>query len=280
MNEIQQHKYQYIDVDVSNKIVCVTMNVPDKRNALSIAHMEELTHCFKIIGSDKSLSVIILKGNGPSFCAGHDLKELVGKSLSFYNKVFEVCTNMMNTIQKIPQPVIAQVHGYCLAGGTELAQSCDLVYVADNAKIGYPVVRNISPPDNQFFPWIVGMRKAMELMLTGNSMSGYDAVECGFANLSFPEEKLEEEVLKIAENVAKVPQDVQQINKRAVHRQMEMMGIRSALRAGTELQQLSMHTKSARDFFKMVAEEGLTNALSDRDTKYGDYRETNDKKKD
>ena len=74
------------------------------------------------------------------------------------------------------------------------------------------------------------------------------------------------------------PQDVQQINKRAVHRQMEMMGIRSALRAGTELQQLSMHTKSARDFFKMVAEEGLTNALSDRDTKYGDYRETNDKK--
>ena len=89
--------------------------------------------------------------------------------------------------------------------------------MADNAKIGYPVVRNISPPDNQFFPWIVGMRKAMELMLTGNSMSGHDAVECGFANLSFPEEKLEEEVLKIAENVAKVPQDVQQINKRAVH---------------------------------------------------------------
>ena len=93
-------------------------------------------------------------------------------------------------------------------------------------------------------------------------------------------EKLEKEVLNIADKVAKVPQDVQQINKRAVHRQMEMMGIRSALRAGTELQQLSMHTKSARNFFKMVAEEGLTKALSDRDNKYGDYRETKNEDKD
>ncbi len=70
--------------------------------------------------------------------------------------------------------------------GTELAQSCDLIYVAEDASIGYPVVRNISPPDNQFYPWIVGMRKSMELMLTGNSMSGKEAVECGFANASFP----------------------------------------------------------------------------------------------
>ena len=152
--------------------------------------------------------------------------------------------------------------------------------MADNAKIGYPVVRNISPPDNQFFPWIVGMRKAMELMLTGNSMSGKEAEECGFANMSFPTNDLEKEVLKIAHNVAKVPQDVQQINKRSVHRQMELMGIRSALRAGTEIQQLSMHTKTAKNFFKMVAEEGLTKALSERDSKYGDYRTSKNKKKD
>jgi len=167
-----------------------------------------------------------------------------------------------------------------LAGGTELAQSCDLVYVADDAKIGYPVVRNISPPDNQFFPWIVGMRKAMELMLTGKSMSGVEAAECGFATSSFVAKDLENEVLKIAHNVAKIPHDVQQINKRAVHRQMELMGIRSALRAGTEIQQLSMHTKSARNFFKMVAEEGLTKALSDRDSKHGDYRTEKSRKKD
>ena len=182
-------------------------------------------------------------------------------------------------IWDLAKPVIAQVHGYCLAGGTELAQSCDLIYVADDSTIGYPVVRNISPPDNQFYPWVVGMRKSMELMLTGNSMNGKEAVKCGFANQSFPINKLDEEVLKIAKNVAGVPQDVQQFNKRAVHRQMEAMGIRSGIRAGTEIQQLSMHTKSAKNFFKMVKEEGLTKALSDRDSKYGDYRE-NKKKSD
>ena len=87
-------------------------------------------------------------------------------------------------IWDLAKPVIAQVHGYCLAGGTELAQSCDLIYVADDSPIGYPVVRNISPPDNQFYPWVVGMRKSMELMLTGNSMNGKEAVKCGFANQS------------------------------------------------------------------------------------------------
>ena len=87
--------------------------------------------------------------------------------------------------------MIAEVHGYCLAGGTELAQSCDLVYVADDASIGYPVVRNISPPDNQIFPWVLGMRRAMELMLTGDAMTGIEAAACGFANRSFPAQELE-----------------------------------------------------------------------------------------
>ena len=109
-------------------------------------------------------------------------------------------------------------------------------------------------------------------------MSGKEAVDCGFANASFPKIKLEEEVLKVAINVAGVPHDVQQFNKRAVHRQMEIMGIRSGIRAGTEMQQLSMHTKSAKEFFKKVKEEGLTKALSDRDSKFGDYREDKNKK--
>ena len=113
----------------------------------------------------------------------------------------------------------------------------------------------------------------MELMLTGNSISGKEAADYGFANSAFPADILEEKTLELAKNVAEVPQDVQQFNKRAIHRQMELMGIRAALKAGTEVQQLSMHTKSARDFFKKVSEDGLTEALSERDSKYGDYRE-------
>ena len=95
------------------------------------------------------------------------------------------------SIWDLAKPVIAQVHGYCLAGGTELATACDLVYVADNAEIGYPVVRSMSPPDNQFFPWLLGMRNAMEMMLTGESISGKEAVKKGFANNCFKEDILQ-----------------------------------------------------------------------------------------
>ena len=174
-------------------------------------------------------------------------------------------------IWDLATPVIAQVHGYCLAGGTELAASCDLVYVANDAKIGYPVVRSMSPPDNQIFPWLMGMRHAMEMMLTGESIDGETAVKQGFANRSFDVDSLGEEVLKIAEKVAKVPSDLQAINKRAVHRQMEAMGMRTGIRAGTEMQALAMHSKSTQEHLKELS-SGLKEALTKRDEEFGDYR--------
>jgi len=258
--------YKSIIVDKPHeKVSRITLNRPDKRNSLSTNLRTELFDALESNDKNPDISVTIIRGSGKAFSAGYDLTKDLDELDPYYTAgglghwprhVVEGCFKIWD----LAKPVIAQVHGYCLAGGTELAQSCDLIYVADDAAIGYPVVRNISPPDNQFYPWIVGMRKSMELMLTGNSMSGKEAVDCGFANASFPKIKLEEEVLKVAINVAGVPHDVQQFNKRAVHRQMEIMGIRSGIRAGTEMQQLSMHTKSAKEFFKKVKEEGLTKA--------------------
>jgi enoyl-CoA hydratase len=146
------------------------------------------------------------------------------------------------------------------------------VYVADDAKIGYPVVRSISPPDNQFYPWLVGLRRAMELMLTGDHMSGAEAVECGFANRCFAGSELDAAVLDIAERVARTPSDLQQINKRAVHRQMDAMGIRAGIRAGTEMQQLATFTETTRAHLAEIRAAGLNAALSKRDAEYGDYR--------
>jgi len=112
----------------------------------------------------------------------------------------------------------------------------------------------------------------MELMLTGDSISGTKAVEWGFANAAYPFDELEERVLEMAQRVAAVPRDIQQINKRAMHNQMDLMGIRSALLAGAELQELSSLSKTARSFGERVAEGGLTKTLSERDGKFGDYR--------
>lgn len=254
----------------------ITLNRPDKRNPLSNELRTELFDALEASDTDPEVRVTIIRGAGSCFSAGYDLKSNVAKDQPFYtagglaNWPRHVVEGFFK-IWDLGKPVIAQVHGYCLAGGTELATACDLVYVAEDAKIGYPVVRAISPPDNQFYPWIVGLRRAMELMLTGDHMSGLDAVESGFANRAFPEADLEEKVLAIAERVAQVPSDLQQINKRAVHRQMDAMGIRAGIRAGTEMQQLATFTQSTQAHLAELR-EGLTEALSKRDAAFGDYR--------
>ena len=178
-------------------------------------------------------------------------------------------------IWDLAKPVIAQVHGHCLAGGSELATCCDLVYVAEDAQIGYPPVRLMSPPDNQFHPWLMGMRNAMEMMLTGDAISGREAVEKGFANRAFPAVELEAQVLKIAARIALIPGELAQINKRSVHRAMEAMGLRAAIRAGTELQALAFTTKASLEYRAQFRRDGgsVRELLSQRDKPFGDYRE-------
>jgi len=163
------------------------------------------------------------------------------------------------------------VHGYCLAGASELATGCDLVYMAEDAQMGYPAVR-FGVPDMHFHPWFLGMRKAMEMMLTGDSISGIEAAELGWANAAYPEAELEDRVLEVAERIAMVPVELLQLNKRVVHRQMDAMGLRAGIRAGTELCALGTHTAAMRDFIGVAHERGLTTALQERDAPFGDYR--------
>ncbi len=258
----------------------ITLNRPEKRNPLSNELRTQMFHALETADQNPDIRVTIIRGAGPCFSAGYDLQSDVSKDQPFYtagglaNWPRHVVEGFFK-IWDLAKPVIAQVHGYCLAGGTELATACDLVYVAEDARIGYPVVRSISPPDNQFYPWIVGLRRAMELMLTGDHMSGAEAAESGFANRAFPAEQLEEEVLRIAERVAKTPTDLQQINKRAVHRQMDAMGIRAGIRAGTEMQQLATFTQTTQAHLADMR-KGLTQALSKRDEAFGDYRTASD----
>lgn len=271
--------YEHIIVDRPLEGVArITLNRPDSRNALNNQLRGEIYGTLQANDLDDEVFVTIIRGAGKAFCAGYDLKgnnnenrpyHTAGGDGSWARHVVEGAFSVWD----LAKPVIAQVHGYCLAGGTELATSCDLVYVAEDAQIGYPVVRSMSPPDNQFFPWIVGMRKAMEMMLTGDAISGIEAAEYGFANRAFPVDSLEEEVLKVAAKIAKIPSDLEQMNKRAVHRQMDLMGMRAAIRQGTEIQALAFHTKSTRAHFKELS-SGLTDALSKRDGKFGDYRTT------
>ena len=259
----------------------LTLNRPAKRNALNNPLRTEIFARLEEADGDREVRVTILRGAGKCFSAGYDLgsDNNVGQPYHTAGGDGNWSRHVVDghfKVWDLQKPVIAQVHGYCLAGGSELATSCDLVYVADDAQIGYPPVRLMSPPDMQFHPWLVGMRSAMELMLTGDAISGEEAARLGFANRAFPAAELEAEVLQIAERVARIPTDLQQLNKRSVHRAMEIMGMRAALRAGTEVQTLGFHTRSTKEYLKKFA-EGVTKALDARDSQFGDYRTGDDK---
>ena len=224
-----------------------------------------------------------MRGAGPCFSAGYDLSadnrvDQPYHSASGPGQWSRHVVEGWFSIWDLAKPVVAQVHGYCLAGGTELATACDIVYVADDAQIGYPPVRLMSPPDMQYHPWLVGMRRAMELMLTGDAMSGREAAEWGFATRSFPLEELEQRTLDFAERAAKVPVELQQLNKRSVHRAMEIMGARAAMRAGTEIQALAFTTEASKNYMSTFRRDGssVKSQLDQRDTTFGDYRTKKD----
>jgi enoyl-CoA hydratase len=254
----------------------ITLNRPEKRNALFHPLRGEILEALREADQDDSVRVSIIRGAGKCFSAGYDLGGgNEGLELPFFTSHGDGqwprhVTEGWMSIWDLAKPVIAQVHGYCLAGGSELASGCDLVYVADDAQIGYPAVR-FGVPDMHFHAWTMGMRKAMEAMLTGDSMSGLEAVKLGWANEAFPIEELDGAVVAVAAKIAKLPPDIVQINKRVVHRQMEVMGLRTGIRIGTELCALGTRQESMRAFIADM-QKGLTEALTKRDAPFGDYR--------
>jgi len=256
----------------------ITMNRPEKRNALNHALRGDVLAALYEGDADPDVHVQIVRGAGPSFSAGYELGGgNEGLELPFYTPGGDgqwprhVTTGWMS-IWDLGKPVIAQVHGYCLAGGSELATGCDLVMIADDAKMGYPAVR-FGVPDMHFHAWFLGMRKGMEMMLTGDSISGIEAVERGWANRSVPADELDDATLDLAVRIAQVPTELVQMNKRIVHHQMDIMGLRAGIRAGTELCALGTHTKAMAEFLKAREDQGgLTGALQARDEKFGDYR--------
>jgi enoyl-CoA hydratase len=255
----------------------VTLNRPEKRNALNHALRGGILRALEEADADPDVHVMIVRGAGKCFSAGYDLAGgNEGQDFPWYTPGGDGhwprhVTQGWMRIWEFQKPVIAQVHGYCLAGGSELATCCDLVYMADDAQMGYPAVR-FGVPDNHFHAWFIGMRKAMEMMLTGDSIDGPEAVRLGWANGSVPADQLEAKVLEVAGRIAAMPQDILQLNKRVVHRQMEVMGLHTGIRLGSELCALGTHQKTLHEFMKQASEKGLTGALQDRDQPFGDYR--------
>ena len=258
----------------------LTLDRPEKRNALGNRLRGELLAALHDGDADPEVRVMVIRGAGPCFSAGYDLQQDPDEPLPHHTAPGDGqwprhVTESWMSIWDLATPVIAQVHGWCLAGGSELATGCDLVYVAHDARIGYPAVR-FGVPDMQFHAWFLGPRRAMEMVLTGDAITGDEAVALGWANRAFPADDLDREVLDLAGRIALVPPDIAALNKRTVHRAMEAMGLRTAIRAGTEMCALATHQPGFKAFLEAMRGDGLTAALDRRDEPFGDYRTSAD----
>ncbi len=216
--------YEHVLYEKDGRIARVAMNRPKKRNALSLDHMRELTDCFRKIGDDKGISVVVLAGEGPGFCAGHDLSEMIGKDPDFYRRTFDVCCELMDAIRSVPQPVIARVHGIATAAGCQLAATCDLVVASSEASFATPGVKIglfCSTP-MVALSRAVGQKKAMEMLLTGDFVPAEEAHRIGLVNKVVPADELDDAVRALTDKISAASPLVVGVGKAAFYKQSEM----------------------------------------------------------
>jgi enoyl-CoA hydratase len=252
----------------------LTMNRPDALNALNGRLLGALMAALDDAAGDDGVRVLILRGAGRAFSAGYDLNEDaaggVQDSASWHAELRHSTEQMLRLLEH-PKPVIAQVHSYCLAGGTDLMLACDLAVAADDSLFGYVDVRFGSGVVSMFLPWVVGVRVAKELLFTGEDrITAEEALRIGLVNRVVARDRLDRETLALAEEIAKNEPFVVQTTKRAVNRAWEVAGLRAALEANTELDtMIETANLPARDEFRRITQEqGLKAAIAWRDAGY------------
>ena len=216
--------YEYLLVEADAPIAIVTMNRPDRRNALSLALMEELMDCFRALSEKEEIRAIILAANGPAFSAGHDLSELIDRQIGHYRHVFDVCTELMTLIQSIPQPVIAEVQGIATAAGCQLVATCDLAVASEKSQFATPGVRIglFCTTPMVALTRSIGSKRALEMLLTGTAIDARTAMEYGLVNRAVPTERLREETYALAGRIAEASPITVSIGKQAFYTQIDL----------------------------------------------------------
>ncbi|WP_067673039.1 enoyl-CoA hydratase-related protein [Nocardia miyunensis] len=266
---------------VQDRIATITLNRPEKRNALSPGLRRDLLTALKSAEQDDDVTVVLLEGAGQSFCAGYDMNSYAGGSKnperpegwnhsplyeSWTGQFPRSCLRDWLTIWDLMKPVVAKIHGHCLAGGSEIMSMCDIVFASDDCLIGYPPTRAQGTPDIEYFPWKMSMAQAKYLQLTGHSVTGARAAEMGWIAKSFPAEDLDEQVARELRPIAKLHPAMLAANKFTLNQSYETMGFRAALQASVPWYVLARSFRpGGGEFQTKAAEEGLKKALAWRD---------------
>jgi enoyl-CoA hydratase/carnithine racemase len=250
--------YENICFAIEENIALVTLNRPQRRNALSLGLMRELIDCLSAIGSRRDLQAVILAANGKVFSSGHDLQEMVGREENEYQEIFAICTELMTKLQAIPQPVIAEVRGMATAAGCQLVASCDLAIAAEEAAFATPGVRIglFCTTPMVAVSRAVGRKRALEMLLTGEPIDAQTAADWGLVNRVVAANQLRAETLKLARRIAEASDMVVALGKQAFYAQI---GIEQP-KAYAFAQDVMTRNALAQD-----AQEGISAFLEKRD---------------
>lgn len=275
--------YQVViyEADHESHVAKITMNRPERLNALSNQLRAELFHALKVAERDNDINVIILKGAGRAFSAGYDLagggmggpsepdfgSQYVGAS--HYGRYL---INQYWQIWELSKIVIAQTHGYVLAGASELCAVCDLVVSTPDCQFGYPPMRTMAAPDLMWFPWLLPKRKAAEMVYTGDSITGQEALDLGMINYCVTGESINEFTDTFAKRVALIPWQMATLRKRSFQKAYELMGVGDALEVCALMQDQLSATDRVKEMDELMQQVPLREYLTRRDQPYRDYR--------
>ena len=282
--------YDNVLVEVEDSgVATITLNRPEKLNAISEGLRRDLEAALRELRPGDAVRVIRLKAAGRAFCAGYDLTpgqrrdtrtaapqgdrawELGESRVALDREGLRESVERWLWMWSDRKPIVAQVQGYCLAGGGEVIGACDIVFAAENATFGHPAGRALGiPPTLGMWPAKIGMLKTKELLFTGDTIPAVEAERIGMINRVYPNDRLDEETMAFCRRVAKVPLDALSVHKHVTNRWFEIAGLRTAAAEGAEFDAIYHETPSFGQFGRIASERGLKSALAWRDEPFGD----------
>jgi enoyl-CoA hydratase len=282
-------KFDNIIYEVQEGRARITLNRPEKLNALTLRLQQELSEALWEADNNCDVHCVILRGAGRAFSAGYDLTGAdrdvpVSRIQADKNRYrgwqsidddtwrLERAQRYRMALFDMHKPSIAQVHGYCLAGGTDIALLCDMVIATDDAIFGFPPARDLGALPNNMWLYNIGPQWAKRLTLTGDTITGKEAAHIGLVLKSVPKDLLEQEVEQLADRLAMIDPDLLSANKRIINLALELMGARTLQRLAAENDARGHNAAAARGFRQSVMDKGLKETIRERDAKFGDGR--------
>ncbi len=277
--------FETIAYSASRGIARLVLNRPERLNAINAQMISDLQAAVAAANEDPSVKVIVLGGAGRAFCAGYDLdwgtkaedaSQRAAHGIWDPVRDYQMMSRNVRAFMSLwesPKPVIAQVHGWCVGGGTDMALCSDLIYIAEDAHIGYPPARVWGEPTTVMWVYRLGLEHAKRLMLTGQALSGAEAQRVGLASAAVPAAELPAVVDEMARRLATIPANQLAMSKLLVNQAYENMGLRTSQIIGTIMDGIARHTPEGIAWRELALREGFREAVRRRDAPWGDYGE-------